>query len=139
MKNYQYGFTLISAIFLLVVISALGIFAVTISTSQQQTSAMDFQGSRAYQAAKAGLEWGVYQISKNNVDCTASHPMTSPTMPAGTQLSIFSVTLDCTGSSQYTEGANPFFVYQVKATAKAGSVGSADYVERQLQIQIKNP
>lgn len=130
------GFALLSAIFLLVVIAALGLFAVTISTTQQQSSVMDALGSRAYQAAKTGIEWGSYQITKSGGACVAS---TILIMPAGTQLSAFTVTVECTVSTQYTEGVNTFYVYQLKATAKTGVVGSANYFERQLQIAIKNP
>ena len=43
----QRGFSLISAIFLLVVIAALGTFAVTLSTNQQQSAALDVLGARA--------------------------------------------------------------------------------------------
>lgn len=129
------GFTLISAIFLVVVIAALGLFAVTISTIQQQSSVMDALGSRAYQAAKAGIEWGSYQITKGPT-CAAS---TSLTMPAGTQLSAFAVTVECTASAQYTEGVSTFYVYQLKSIATTGVVGSASYFERQLQVAIKNP
>jgi MSHA biogenesis protein MshP len=132
MKKQLRGFTLISAIFLVVVISALGLFAVTISTTQQQTSVMDFQGSRAYQAAKAGIEWGIYRVTKDSA-C----PTTSPTMPAG-QLSGFTVTITCNVNA-YTEGTDSFSVYQLTSTATTGTLGSANYVERQLQVAIKNP
>jgi MSHA biogenesis protein MshP len=107
MKNYQSGFSLVAAIFLLVVIAALGTFAVTISTSQQQGSAMDVLGSRAYQAAKAGIEWSIYQITRGGATCAT---LAQPAMPAGTQLSAFAVAvvcnstdLDChNGSSRFT-------------------------------------
>lgn len=135
MKNHQRGFTLVSAIFLLVVIATLGVFAVTISSSQQQTSVMDFQGSRAYQAAKAGIEWGIYQITKGGTTCAAT---TTVAMPTGTQLSTFTVTVACS-STTYTEGIDTFSVYQLTSTATSGVMGSADYVERQLQIAVKNP
>ena len=58
LASAQRGFSLISAIFLLVVIAALGTFAVTLSTSQQQSAALDVLGSRAYQAARAGNRVG---------------------------------------------------------------------------------
>lgn len=135
MKNTQRGFTLISAIFLLVVIAALGLFAVTISTTQQQTSVMDLQGSRAYQAAKAGIEWSIYQITKSGKNCAT---LGFPTLPAGTQLSSFAVSIACSATT-HTEGADTFSVYQLTAIAKVGSLGSAHYVERQLQVAIKNP
>ena len=53
------GFSLVTAVFLLVVISALGAFAVTVSRSQQQSDVMDILGARAYQAAKTGIEWSI--------------------------------------------------------------------------------
>lgn len=129
------GFALISAIFLLVVISALGLFAVTISNTQQKNSVMDALGSRAYQAAKTGIEWGSYQITKVGGACAAS---TSLTMPAGTQLSAFTVTVNCS-STTHTEGTNTFSIYQLTSIASTGTMGSINYVERQLQAAIKNP
>ena len=58
----QRGFSLVAAIFLLVILSALGVFMLSISTMQQTTSTQDLLGSQAYQAAKAGIEWGAYQV-----------------------------------------------------------------------------
>ena len=56
------GFAIVTAIFILVVLAALGAFIVSISTNQQTSAALDIQGVRAYQAARAGVEWGVYQV-----------------------------------------------------------------------------
>ena len=56
------GFALVSAIFLLVILVSLAAFLVNISTSQSITSAQDVQGSRAYHAARAGADWGLYQV-----------------------------------------------------------------------------
>lgn len=56
-RRHQVGFAAIAAIFLVVVLAALGAFMVTFSNTQQLTSAQDLQGTRAYWAARAGLEW----------------------------------------------------------------------------------
>lgn len=127
------GFSLITAVFLLVVISALGVFAVTISSSQQQSDTMDVLGSRAYQAAKTGIDWSIYQIT-NGATCAT---LGQPVMPAGTQLSAFAVVVTC-NAKPYTEGANGFTVYQLTSTAQTGVVGSFGYLERQLQVTITN-
>jgi Tfp pilus assembly protein PilX len=58
----QCGFLLVTAIFLLVILAALGAFILTISGTQQTSSALDVQGSRAYQAARAGIEWASDQL-----------------------------------------------------------------------------
>lgn len=127
------GFALVSAIFLLVVIAALGLFAVTISTTQQQTSVQDLLGSRAYQAAKAGIEWGAYKITKGGVTSCTAFPQPSL---AGTQLSAFTVSITCSVST-HIEGGNSFSVYQLTSIATTtGTVGSIGYFERQLQITL---
>ncbi len=139
MKKYQRGFVLVSAIFLLLVIAALGLFTVTISTTQQQSLVMDAQGSRAYQAAKAGIEWSIYQITKRGGTCAT---LAQPIMPAGTQLSAFAVLVACTpyptAITQYTDGAATFVVYELTSTATTGVVGSSSYFERQLRVTITN-
>ncbi len=136
MKKQPRGFALLSAIFLVVIIAALGLFAVTISSNQQQSSAMDALGSQAYQAAKAGLEWGAYQATRAVPVCNAT---TTLTTPAG-QLSVFTITVECS-STAYTDGTDLFSVYQLKSTAKTtGSViGSLGYFERQVQVTMRNP
>jgi len=67
------GFSLITAIFLLVILAALGAFILTISGTQQTSSALDVQGSSAYQAARAGIEWGSYQVLIGGAPCTTGY------------------------------------------------------------------
>src|SRR5437899_3676273 len=55
------GVGLVTAIFLLVVLAGLGGAMVALSAAQQSSSALDVEGARAYQAARAGIEWGLYQ------------------------------------------------------------------------------
>src|SRR5712671_3448339 len=126
-RSAQAGFTLASAIFLIVVLAALGAFAVTVSGLNQSSSALDLQGARAYQAARAGIEWGAYQALQNTAGAfaTACNGATyaTPTSQilaglAGT-LASFSVTVTC-GSSSYTEGTATVRVYQIVSTATAG-------------------
>lgn len=127
----QRGFSLVSAIFLLVVIAALGTFAVTLSTSQQQSAALDVMGARAYQAARAGIEWGAYQVLRNGGACA---PVTVlPALP-GT-LSGFNVSVVCT-SAATIENAVPVTLYQLTSTATQGAVGTPNFVERQISVSI---
>lgn len=124
------GFSLVSAIFLLVVIAALGTFAVTLSTTQQQSAALDVMGARAYQAARAGIEWGAYQALRNG-SCVASTPLAA--MP-GT-LAGFAVTVACTPTAT-TEGGVAVTIYQLTSTATQGAVATPNYVERQMSVTI---
>jgi MSHA biogenesis protein MshP len=129
-KDRQHGFSLISAIFLLIVIAALGTFAVTLSTTQQQSAALDVLGSRAYQAARAGIEWGAYQVLQNN-SCAPTTPLAA--LP--NTLATINVTVKCT-SAPTTEGGAAITVYQLTSTATQGAAGTPNYVERQMSVTI---
>jgi len=127
----QRGFSIVTAIFLLVVLAGLGAAMVTLSTSQQQTLAQDVQGARAYQAARAGIEWGGYQVIKVPDACPASTTLNF----TGTPLAGFTTVVTCV-RLPYTEGANSVLVYDLTATARYGVVNTNDYVERQLTARI---
>ena len=127
----QDGFSIVSAIFLLVVLSAMGAFMLTFSNVQQMTSMQDLQGAKAYQAARAGIDWGAYQILQNNGACAAS-----TAVPLGGNLTSFSLVVNCTAYGPYYEGTTAVSLYQVTATANFGAVGSTTYLERQLQATI---
>lgn len=136
MKRMQKGFGIVSAIFLLVVLAFLGTAMVTFSTSQQQSSAMDVMGARAYQAARAGVEWGAYQVLRSGGACAATTPL-----PAGTlkgTLSGFAVTVTCgtTAASEVSVATGTVTVYDMTSTAKQGAAGQPGYVERVIQVSI---
>ena len=134
MKKSQKGFSLVSAIFLLVVLAFLGAAMVSFSTDQQQSSALDVMGTRAYQAARTGVEWGAYQVLRNGGSCAAT--TTLPAL-AGT-LNGFSVTVTCSASAASEVGAatGTVTVYGLTSTATQGTAGQPDYVERQIQASI---
>ena len=129
----QRGFSLVSAIFLLVVLAGLGAMMVTFFTAQQQSSALDVLGSRAYQASRTGIEWGAYQVLRNN-SCVSPLP---PLALAGT-LSGFGVSVACsaTAHSEVSATNGTLTVYSITSTATFGTPGAADYVERQMQVTI---
>lgn len=135
----QRGFSLISAIFLLVVIAALGTFAVTLSTTQQQSAALDVLGARAYQAARTGIEWGAYQVLPASAAAFATACRPGPTTQAVTSLpntlSGFSVNAGCSATS-HVEGASTLWVYSLTSTATQGTVATPNYVERQMTVTI---
>lgn len=134
---FQRGFSLISAIFLLVVIAALGMFAVTLFTSQQQSATLDLLGSRAYQASRAGIEWGAYKvIVSDSISCgTLAAPASNDVALAANGLQNFTVTVEC-GSTAASESDATVTLYQLTSTAKQGTVATPNYVERQMTATI---
>ena len=132
----QKGFSLVTAIFLLVVLGGLGAMMMTFFTAQQQSSALDVVGTRAYHAARAGIEWGAYQVLRNPGVGFEAACLLGPTTQnhvAGTflgTLSTFDVIVACE-SDIYTDGTS-VTVYSLTATASRGGAGQADRVERQI-------
>ena len=136
-RRVQKGFSLVTAIFLLVVLAALGAAMMTFFTSQQQSSALDVLGSRAYHASRTGIEWGAYQILRNNGGCAAASQTLSAGTLAGT-LSVFDIQVACTATahSEVTATNGNITVFSITSTATRGAAGQADFVERQLQVTI---
>ena len=133
-SDRQFGFTLVSAIFLLVVLTALGGVMLTFSTAQHTSSALDVRGSRAYQAARVGIEWGLYrtQVAGGGTSC----PAAETTLPklAG-DLSDFTVVVTCDAVG-YTESGTNRVVFVISSTASVGTPGSPNRVERRLEIRV---
>jgi MSHA biogenesis protein MshP len=128
------GFALVSAIFVLVVLALLGAMMVALSTTQHVGQVRDLLGSRAYFAARAGIEWGVFAALRNN----ACAPSTTLPALAGSAAG-FVVVVTCSASGPFDEGGTPVRVYQLTATATSGAAGAPDQVERQLQAQVSTP
>src|SRR5438309_1872735 len=62
----QAGFSIVAAIFLLVVLALLGVFIASVTGMQQSSGQLDVTGVRAYQSARAGMEWGTWQVLDPN-------------------------------------------------------------------------
>ena len=126
----QRGFSLISAIFLVVVIAALGTFAVTLSITQHQSQTMEVMGARGYQAALAGVEWAAYQVGNSPANAAAPVACGQTLTGLAGNLAPFSVVVSCTSASAI-EGTAKVWVYDIVAKASAGGVaGDANYTEQ---------
>lgn len=132
--KYARGFLLPAAIFLVVILAGLGAYAVNISTLQQAGSAQDVQGARAYQMARAGVEWAAFQVlapgTANLGNCPAS--------PTVLNMEGFAVSVSCTRSADFYEQGTDHTIatYDIVATATFGAVGTVRYIERQVQVTL---
>lgn len=124
------GFTLIAAIFLLVVVAALIVYVTSIRVVQQTTLVYGVQGARGLQAARSGIEWGIHQSIVNGA-CAATTSFTPPD-PA---LADFTIEVQC-GASVHTEGVTPITTYRLTAIARSGGFGSLDFVQRRLRATV---
>ncbi len=142
----QRGFAAISAIFLIVVLAALGGFMLTFSNTQQISAAQDLQGTRAYWAARAGLEWGVGNVIATPNVCPILGAAAVLTSPKQLTMDNFTVCVEST-RTVYTDGGSSCY-FQITATAHtplltdcatAGVVGAINYVERSISGAMELP
>ena len=146
----QSGFSLVAAIFLLVVLALLGALIASVTGMSQASSQLDLLGVRAYHAARAGMEWGAHQVlDPNNGEaaCGIKNCPTSPTnlSSLGGSLSGFTVTVSCSVAADTTEVNRNLKVFHIVATAcnqpaVDGSCPSSSpthgYVSRQVQATV---
>lgn len=140
----------VAAIVVLVMLAALAAAVTRLTWTQQVSSAQDIAGARAFQAANAGTEWGMYQALRGSWiqgACNGSSQTLDLTSTNG-----FKVTVRCTSQttayneSQNDAGANlTLWLYMIDAVACNGSAascpddassGGMNYVERKRQAVV---
>jgi len=140
-QRRQNGFSLITAIFLLVVLATLMTYMVNLSVVQQSTVVMNVQGARALQAARSGLEYAIYQaLSGSSCSPGVDTSETVTFSSAETALSNFSVAISCS-ATQHAEGASVINFFTLIALAENGSYVSGsnvnpDYVSRRIRVTV---
>jgi MSHA biogenesis protein MshP len=156
-RTRQRGMAIASAIFILVALAALAAAITLLTTRTGASHGQDIAGSRAYQAARTGLEWGAYQVlDPLNITATgpiaplpncpgvalasacptAAAPSSSVLPPAPFAASVLAgitVTVQCS-CADFNEAGRNVRVYQLKSTATYGSGVGA--VERDASARV---
>ena len=128
MPGRQRGFSLVTTLFLLVVVASLGAYLVDLATAQHVSGALTAQNARALYAANSGLEWVAYEISNNPGAC--------PPVPTSFAAEGFTVTLSGCTRNPITEFGSSYALYDVTVEARQGSFGSFDHVSRSLRATL---
>jgi MSHA biogenesis protein MshP len=129
----QQGFTLIAAIFLLVAVAGLVVYMMNIRVVQQTTLVYGVQGARAMQAARSGIQWGIYKALD-----TSSCPAATSFSLTGNALDNFNISVSCIEST-HNEAATDIITFQLTAVATSGIFGSLDFVQRSVRATVSRP
>lgn len=128
--QHSAGFGLVAALFLMIVVTVIIVIMAHLSATQHGISSLAIQQARAYQAARAGLEWGIARALEDGA-CPAG------SLNLSGSLSEYSVAVTCT-SSAYMENTSTVAIYRLTATAQNGTPGSrSDYAYRQLTAVVE--
>jgi MSHA biogenesis protein MshP len=127
------GFSLVAALFVMVIVALVVVAMARLSATQNGTLSLALQQARAYQAARAGLEWGIAG-AVNGGTCQAGPVAVSL---AGTPLAEFAVQVGCSSQS-YSENEATITLYWLTSTAANGTPGAIpDYAYRQLSATVE--
>lgn len=126
----QRGVSIITGIFLLLLMSVLAAVIASVVSTSHVNSAADIGGARAYQAARAGVEWGMFQLDPN-----ASLPTLTNCVSGTPPIPGHMVTVNCQ-SSDYTEGSRQIRIYRI--TSQAVATGAkAPGIEREVAVTVE--
>ena len=117
------GSALIAALFMIIVVAALGVFAMRIGSNQQQTANLALLISRADAAAYSGLEYAARRTKSNQ--------------PCGNVQLIngFSVSITCSPPVLHFVGAVQYRTFQLTSVAVSATsaYGNPDFVQRTMR------
>jgi MSHA biogenesis protein MshP len=134
-----------AALFILVTLTAIGVYLLTISNSQLGAATQDEQAARAYQAAKTGIDWGAYQLLRNEAGafaaaCAGGASSQQLALGAlGGAGGAYYAEVACSRIGNETEAGATVTVFRLTATGcNRSPCGTPDatYVERQLQLAL---
>jgi len=129
-RPWQRGVSVIAAIFLLLLMAVLAAVIANLVSTSHINLAADIGGARAYQAARAGAEWGIFQLDPNAQGAGLPACVDgTPAVPGHT------VEVNCT-SNDYSEAGKTVRIYRIVSQATANGV-KAPGIERQVEVTVE--
>lgn len=136
--KYQKGFTIVSAIFILVVLTLIGTYIVSIGALTRDSGNLTSQGIKTYYAAKSGLEWAAFRVSSpvgGPYNCPAASSTFNVSIAGA---NVYSVTVTCIQNT-FVESSVSYNVFLLSATATFGTLGGLDYASRTVTSKVVQP
>jgi MSHA biogenesis protein MshP len=123
------GFALIGALFVLVVLAALGAFAVRINMTQQHDADLELQQLRAEAAFNSGVEYGATSLLAPGGNCGSL---------ANLNISGYAVTFGPCVNVPYVMNGVAVNVYTVTVTSSRGVYGAPEFVARTSTVRVSS-
>lgn len=124
--------SLVAALFVMVVLALLCLFAVRVGAAGEQDATADLLQNRALAAARSGIEFGANRALR-----ATSCPNVVAFNIAESTLSGFTLTVRCT-RADHAVGAATYQTYLIDSLAQRGLYGTADYAARRLTRTVTN-
>lgn len=132
-RSGEEGIGLVVAIFILVVLAFSGAVIWRVNSVQTITATQGLMGAKALFAAKAGVQWAIFQISRDGDCAGAEWPGHFQLTEGG--LASLQVVVTCT-ATQHQDNSAPYNVYDVLSVATNGAYPSRDFAQRRVRATI---
>ena len=127
----QQGFSLIAAVFLIVVLAALVAFMLSMAGVQHQTATLVLRQAQAQAAARAGIDWAAAQaLPGGSCPPTGASP--------DIMVNGYAVEVSCAATA-HTELGTTVQVFAITATASDGVYGNPGFVRRTITATLSTP
>jgi MSHA biogenesis protein MshP len=134
------GFATSVIVAIFAMLAVLGTSLAIISATQQGGASLDLEGSRAYYAARGGVEWGLNQLLVGGSTCAT---VNGAAFNYGGNLAGYQVVMTCTASvAPHNEAGTDVTMFVLTATACNDATcpnpnpASAVYVSRQVTVTV---
>jgi MSHA biogenesis protein MshP len=124
-RPQQSGISVIAGIFLLLLMAVLAAVMVSLVSTSNVNMATDIAGARAYQAARAGAEWGMFQLDPN-----AQNAGLPNCVNGGPAIPGYGVAVTC-AAQDYTEAGRQIRIYWITSVATAAGI------ERRIEATVE--
>lgn len=130
----QTGISIVTAIFLIVIMALMGVGMVSLLATSQQSISHEITSAKSYMAGRTCLQWSMYQM----IYAPGTHVATSNNFNIDNSSNLYNST--CIVDIDIIPDADlspPRHFYNINVTASYGDITSPEYSKRKMRIQYQ--
>lgn len=127
--KYQSGVSIVTAIFLVVILALMGAGMVNLLTTSQQSISQEISSAKAYMSGRSCLQWGMYQAIYD-ADPWLSNPIIITFANGNLENTQCSSNINVINSDGLT-------FFDIDANASFGAITEPEYSERTMRLQFQ--
>lgn len=125
----QSGVSIVTAIFLIIVLALMGTGMVSLLTTSKQSISQEYTSAKAYMAGRSCLQWGMYQAVYTAANGTYINTFNNVTS------NLVNTRCDTTRINIINSDGLRFF--NIESTGKFGNTQDPEYSQRTMRLQFQ--
>jgi len=126
----QKGVSIVTAIFLVIVLALMGAGMVSLLTTSQQSVSHEITSAKTYMAGRSCLQWGMYQAIYSAAAANGSNTTTFNNATSGLSNSQCVTAID-------TISSDSLIFYNINTVATFGSISIPEFSRREMHLQFQ--